>query len=716
MYDHSLAQATYAVTVSNQLAQLEESGNYNTAAIQSSLRQLGNGLKYELRSCTYSIVASQKILAEIYQQGFDSLNNTLNYGFYYMSEGLSDINKSILAMNEAICNKLDAIHDIVNNPRLTAARELYRRASTNFEKGYYEEALEDCLQAVEKEKTDYISWYLLGNIYLYGAGKFSNVINLDKAEEAFINASKYIDADLKVNSEANELGSQIYFCLAQTRYFLSNDFFVEGNEDSADKKLEQAEQSNRTAVRLGPLNNEIQYAQAKYLHLLNKDDETLKILDKIIDNDKNIAVKAVNDECFKTIWPKIEELIEVKRKKLIEKFKTKVQELGDSIKNKIDSLEKNQEEYDYLISKCNAVYGNDEVSTFYKDVTLLCISSEMMSQTQSTDDFKENTQPLIEQCHNKFSTINNDDYFELLSLHNEFLKEIEKAVKDEEKHTFFLNEKKWKKIFDEDNEYILRDNKFIKKLDEFIELYKQYILSGLKANNYTGWCDHSEINVNLYMKPYYIQLNTDDLRWFEFNNTKELDPRIYRSLISDYRVKNRYDPEYNFLLLNISDFKILLDMANGDYYEEIISKRIDNYTIDAEEAELAPYGSPLFEKLTNWSETIDDIREDAKKRIKKVKRTDCFTEGCYIATCVYGSYDCPEVWTLRRFRDNILASTWYGRTFIKIYYSTSPTLVKWFGKTRWFNNLFKPFLDNMVTSLKEKGFSDTPYSDKNWKF
>lgn len=714
MYDHSLAQTTYAVTVSNQLAQLEESGNYNTAAIQSSLRQLGNGLKYELRSCTYSIVASQKILAEIYQQGFDSLNNTLNYGFYYMSEGLSDINKSILAMNEAICNKLDEIHDIVNNPRLTAARELYRRASTNFEKGYYEEALEDCLQAVDKEKTDYISWYLLGNIYLYGAGKFSNVINLDKAEEAFINASKYIDADLTVNSEANELGSQIYFCLAQTRYFLSNDLFVEGNEDSADKKLEQAEQSNRTAVRLGPSNNEIQYAQAKYLHLLNKDDESLRILDKIIDNDKNIAVKAVNDECFKTIWPKIEDLIEIKRKKLIEKFKTKVQELGDTIKNKIDSLEKNQEEYTYLISKCDTVYGNDEVSTFYKDVALLCISSEMMSQTQSTDNFKENTQPLIEQCHNKFSTINNDDYFELLSLHNEFLKEIEKAVKDEEKHTFFLNEKKWKKIFDEDNEYILRDNKFIKKLDEFIELYKQYILSGLKANNYTGWCDHSEIKVDLYMKPYYIQLRTDDLRWFEFNNTKELDPRIYRSLISDYRVKNRYDPEYNFLLLNISDFKILLEMANGDYYEEIISKRIDNYTIGAEEAELAPYGSPLFEKLTNWSETIDDIREDAKKRIKKVKRTDCFTDGCYIATCVYGSYDCPEVWTLRRFRDNILASTWYGRTFIKIYYSTSPTLVKWFGKTRWFNNLFKPFLDNMVTSLKEKGFSDTPYSDKKW--
>ncbi|MDO5478959.1 MAG: CFI-box-CTERM domain-containing protein [Clostridia bacterium] len=55
------------------------------------------------------------------------------------------------------------------------------------------------------------------------------------------------------------------------------------------------------------------------------------------------------------------------------------------------------------------------------------------------------------------------------------------------------------------------------------------------------------------------------------------------------------------------------------------------------------------------------------------------TGGCYVATAVYGSYDCPEVWTLRRFRDDTLAKTWYGRMFIRVYYAVSPTLVKWFG-------------------------------------
>ena len=86
--------------------------------------------------------------------------------------------------------------------------------------------------------------------------------------------------------------------------------------------------------------------------------------------------------------------------------------------------------------------------------------------------------------------------------------------------------------------------------------------------------------------------------------------------------------------------------------------------------------------------------------------------GCYIATCVYGSYNCPEVWTLRRFRDNTLATNVFGRAFIKIYYAISPTLVKWFGNTTWFKKLWKTVLDKMVSSLKNKGVDDSLYEDK----
>lgn len=89
--------------------------------------------------------------------------------------------------------------------------------------------------------------------------------------------------------------------------------------------------------------------------------------------------------------------------------------------------------------------------------------------------------------------------------------------------------------------------------------------------------------------------------------------------------------------------------------------------------------------------------------------------GCYVATAVYGSYDCPEVWTLRRFRDNILAETWYGRAFIKIYYAISPTIVKWFGHAKWFNHMWRGALDRMVDKLQSNGVESTPYEDENSK-
>ena len=86
--------------------------------------------------------------------------------------------------------------------------------------------------------------------------------------------------------------------------------------------------------------------------------------------------------------------------------------------------------------------------------------------------------------------------------------------------------------------------------------------------------------------------------------------------------------------------------------------------------------------------------------------------GCYVATCVYGSYDCPEVWTLRRYRDYTLDATWYGRAFIKTYYAISPTIVKWFGETEWFKKLWKGKLDKMVAKLQEQGYESTRYNDK----
>lgn len=91
------------------------------------------------------------------------------------------------------------------------------------------------------------------------------------------------------------------------------------------------------------------------------------------------------------------------------------------------------------------------------------------------------------------------------------------------------------------------------------------------------------------------------------------------------------------------------------------------------------------------------------------------SDGCYVATAIYGSYDCPEVWTLRRYRDYELAKTWYGRAFIHTYYAISPTIVKCFGTTNWFKKMWSGKLNKMVKNLQDKGFESTPYEDIDWR-
>ena len=136
-------------------------------------------------------------------------------------------------------------------------------------------------------------------------------------------------------------------------------------------------------------------------------------------------------------------------------------------------------------------------------------------------------------------------------------------------------------------------------------------------------------------------------------------------------------------------------------------------------------GMYVWTKGGRWEgEFKDDVRwngggtvwfsnDYVNDNVKTVRGKDK-TSGCYVATCVYGSYDCPQVWTLRRYRDNTLGATWYGRAFIRTYYAISPTIVKWFGNTKWFKKMWKGKLDRMVSKLQEKGVEDTPYEDKNW--
>ena len=97
--------------------------------------------------------------------------------------------------------------------------------------------------------------------------------------------------------------------------------------------------------------------------------------------------------------------------------------------------------------------------------------------------------------------------------------------------------------------------------------------------------------------------------------------------------------------------------------------------------------------------------ESAQKNLKKLNRG-----GCYVATCIYGSCDCPEVWALRMYRDTKLSKSWFGRLFIQAYYAISPKIVELYGHRKWFNRLFKPILNKLVSKLQNNSVDRSPHS------
>ena len=77
------------------------------------------------------------------------------------------------------------------------------------------------------------------------------------------------------------------------------------------------------------------------------------------------------------------------------------------------------------------------------------------------------------------------------------------------------------------------------------------------------------------------------------------------------------------------------------------------------------------------------------------------SEGCFIATAVYGSYAADEVRILRVFRDRKLASYGLGRWLIRAYYLVSPPIAELLEVFPVPKKPVKYVLDKVVGYVKE---------------
>lgn len=196
---------------------------------------------------------------------------------------------------------------------------------------------------------------------------------------------------------------------------------------------------------------------------------------------------------------------------------------------------------------------------------------------------------------------------------------------------------------------------------------------------------------------------------------------VYNQKKNGYGVVTWTDKMETVTLFNLLNGEFMTSLENiaKKYLDSEKSKREFFYTLALRHGEFVIKSGSLknpatyqevvmgYHKILKDINPSHEIPAEAPKPIKS-------SSGCYVATAVYGSYDCPQVWTLRRYRDYTLAETWHGRAFVRTYYAISPTLVKWFGKTNWSKKMWKGKLDRMVKNLNAEGVEDTPYEDREW--
>lgn len=97
--------------------------------------------------------------------------------------------------------------------------------------------------------------------------------------------------------------------------------------------------------------------------------------------------------------------------------------------------------------------------------------------------------------------------------------------------------------------------------------------------------------------------------------------------------------------------------------------------------------------------TLSNMRDQVMAIANKIKERNS-SNGCYIATMVYGDYDHPQVLVLRDFRDNVLRKSALGRAFIKFYYRYSPTWVKHLKNCKKINSFIRIVLDKFIKVYK----------------
>lgn len=279
-----------------------------------------DGLRFEIDKQTRSIIASNE---ELQQEGLaivKQLGDSVARGFEQLSIDIDSISSGIDELNSTfrwgfseIIASLGHINDALNKliliaktPSQTWAYEQFDIARNAFRQGLYEDTLEYLNCAINGfggntgYKIEYRFHFLLGTVRI---GSFKNnsseIVNLVKAESAFLAAAKYARHDLP-----HEAGRALV---------------AAGWAAYCQGKFTEAQEHTKQAISLYPDLPEAHFQSAKIQMHVGSPDRALPFLRQAIELDRGYSIKAAADNDFKRYEAKVHALLNTLRQEAKEK-------------------------------------------------------------------------------------------------------------------------------------------------------------------------------------------------------------------------------------------------------------------------------------------------------------------------------------------------------------------------------------------------------------
>ena len=436
-YDRNSLSMDYRQYMEKQTKSISTDIKQSTDRVEGSMVRMQTGIQTAINAQTTAIVASNDALSQTFQDGFNRTNRTIDMGFSgindqlgYMSTafsiGFDRISDSIKHMSYEICDKLYAIQNVVSNPLLTQSQELYRRAIDNYNKGFFEEALEDIQASVEKNKTDYVSWFLMGKILAFGAGEFGNVIDLEKAINAFTQSAKYNSPYIAESKEARLLAAEIYFYLGASLYSQSNELLRTEKKSESIEMLDKALKSFEHSFQYSNKMLESLFNVARCKVLQNQKEPALGDLKKLVLLDRNYCLKVLSEYDFSNVSEEFITLInglkhnffvneaEVNYKRVVS-LNAELEKLGGVYKNRNKIPERFTEELPYFDIMDYNVEFRDIISQIETAIQTQKTEIQTEIQTQKTATQTAIRMQKLQECREKTKKYDGCIFYDIMN-------------------------------------------------------------------------------------------------------------------------------------------------------------------------------------------------------------------------------------------------------------------------------------------------------------